>query len=138
MRVPITLNLSTETYDDDPSRRSMALDPTSDQPILVELQGSIQVEGSSSSSIAGTVVGTLDFKDPMKPTLKISHHLLKGSRVKLDKPLAVIRHTYPNDSESHSTKSLIRGRHEIVGLVREKLTFSKRPEPIIRLSSPDL
>lgn len=100
--------------------------------------------------------------------LQISHHRLEGKLVKLERPLAVIRHepaTTNHDeagadgSETDRSKRLRLaedeglevdpsadvdeetgveplGRHSIVSLIRRKMVFSKRPEPIVNLPVP--
>ncbi|GAA5878382.1 hypothetical protein JCM3774_002817 [Rhodotorula dairenensis] len=107
-------------------------------------------------------VGKLDFENPKKPILRIAHHRLEGKVEKLATPYALLRtrpkreddacaddrpakraRTSPPPS-AESASSLQAGsggaekpakRIEIVALIRHKLVFSKRPEPLIDVSS---
>lgn len=58
--------------------------------VLVELQGSLEMDGSDANG--GHVIGTLTFPAgrESQPILQISHHRLEGTFVKLRRPLAVM------------------------------------------------
>ncbi|SPO23756.1 uncharacterized protein UTRI_03726_B [Ustilago trichophora] len=58
--------------------------------ILIELQGSLEIENQSSSG--GQILGTISFEPtrPDRPVLMISHHRLEGKFVNLVRPLAVL------------------------------------------------
>ncbi|GAA5989010.1 hypothetical protein JCM10908_006267 [Rhodotorula pacifica] len=114
--------------------------------------------------MSGVRVGKLDLENPKKPILRIAHHRLEGKVEKLATPYALLR-TRPNaggpvtplesssfDADSGrpakrartsppppSTDTLtaasVSKRIEIVALIRNKLVFSKRPEPLIDVSS---
>lgn len=58
----------------------------SDQIVLIELQGKLEVEGDPSNGFVG--VFKIDEKD--RPSLRIGHHLLEGKIVNLPKPFAVL------------------------------------------------
>ncbi|KAK0564968.1 hypothetical protein OC861_004012 [Tilletia horrida] len=59
--------------------------------ILVELQGSLELEGLDPST--SQMIGTLTFEGPQadKPVLLVSHHRLYGKFVDLHQPLAVLQ-----------------------------------------------
>ncbi|SPO24458.1 uncharacterized protein UTRI_03726 [Ustilago trichophora] len=58
--------------------------------ILIELQGSLEIENQS--SFGGQILGTVSFDStrPDRPVLMISHHRLEGKFVNLVRPLAVL------------------------------------------------
>ncbi|CDU26349.1 uncharacterized protein SPSC_06543 [Sporisorium scitamineum] len=58
--------------------------------ILIELQGSLEIENQSSHG--GQTLGTISFEPtrPDRPVLMISHHRLEGKFVNLVRPLAVL------------------------------------------------
>ncbi|KAI0342678.1 hypothetical protein BDW22DRAFT_1357137 [Trametopsis cervina] len=104
-----------------------------DEVVLIELQGSLEVEGESGDQL----VGKLDLEtDPKKPTLLIGHHLLEGKLVNLAKPLAVMHKTSTAPSES-SEDVLREGEPEsspewnIIAVVKRKMVFAKRPMPMV-------
>ncbi|KAI8984809.1 Ctf8-domain-containing protein [Trametes punicea] len=110
-----------------------------DELLLIELQGALEVEGDRDSQLVGKLR-----VDPTttKPTLLIGHHLLEGKLVNLSKPLAVLkRHddaqTTPEDAmpldpdgppraPSGAVKSW-----DVIAVVKRKMVFSKRPMPIV-------
>ncbi|TDL25684.1 hypothetical protein BD410DRAFT_716936 [Rickenella mellea] len=107
-----------------------------DEVVLIELQGALQVEGDR----AGQQVGKLHFaNDDEKPTLTIGHHLLEGKVVKLPKPLAVLYKRQAStpgalDDPSREDSGSDVG-YDVVGVVKRKLIFSKRPIPIVSTPS---
>jgi len=94
------------------------------EAVIIELQGSIEIEGEK----LGEFIGNLDVTNIEKPTLKIAHHLLEGRLVKLQKPLAVLLRNDGADPVSF----------DMVAIVKQKLVFSKRPVPIVGASAVGL
>lgn len=76
-----------------------------------------------------------------KIVLKVGKHELKGSVVKLEKPLAVLKKS-TNDSSSSmevtaadlSTDSSSHVSYEVVGVVRSKYLFRDRPKVLLERS----
>jgi len=97
---------------------------SANETVIIELQGSIQIEGDKS----GELIGNIDVTNIEKPTLKIAHHLLEGKLVKLQKPLAVLLRNDGADPVSF----------DMVAIVNQKLVFSKRPVPIVGASAVPL
>ncbi|SCV73329.1 BQ2448_7255 [Microbotryum intermedium] len=147
-----------------------------EEPFLIELQGALELPNTgqegSMRQLAGAHVGKIDFDEPHKPILRISHHRLEGKLVTLTEPYAILRSTpssrdsdsenrpkkrsrissttpsSPPPASSSPIKSLpsdVDGsdgeagppRIEIMGLIRKKMVFSKRPEPMIQAASSD-
>lgn len=71
----------------------------SKERILLDLQGSIEVE-TSAESIG---VGNLDLSNPEAPVLLIGHHRIQGKVQKLQKPLAILQ----KDERNYYVKNLI-------------------------------
>lgn len=81
-----------------------------------------------------------------RPVLQVAHHRLEGKPVRLETPLAILETPLPARDEAtddYSVKKIktekemaaTRTEIKIKALVWDKLVFSKRPEPIIQLSS---
>lgn len=107
-----------------------------DELFLIELQGTLDVEGTEVADKDGQLIGTLNTTDMNKPTLTIGYHLLEGKVVNLTKPLGVLHKQVCTPVEGVSTSS---GGQEAVGtgtkwdviaVVKKKLVFSKRPMPV--------
>ncbi|KZT01384.1 uncharacterized protein LAESUDRAFT_686700 [Laetiporus sulphureus 93-53] len=109
----------------------------SDELVLIELQGSLEVKGDRE----GQVVGKLRIDDAtQKPTLLIGYHLLEGRLVNLPKPLAVLhRRSLPSDAhddipmddvDASKRRSSEKG-WDVVAIVKRKMVFSKRPMPMV-------
>lgn len=107
-----------------------------DELLLIELQGTLDVEGTEVADKDGQLIGTLNTTDMNKPTLTIGYHLLEGKVVNLTKPLGVLHKQVCTPVEGVSTSS---GGQEAVGtgtkwdviaVVKKKLVFSKRPMPV--------
>ncbi|KAI0046579.1 hypothetical protein FA95DRAFT_1356654 [Auriscalpium vulgare] len=109
--------------------------------VLIELQGTLEVEGDK----RGQTVGTLTMSDDgkTKPTLLVGYHLLEGKVVSLPKPLAVLYRKAPpsvtpppnddleSDNPSQPDTAPEPPSYTITAIVRKKLVFSKRPTPIV-------
>ncbi|KAL1883021.1 hypothetical protein VTK73DRAFT_96 [Phialemonium thermophilum] len=112
---------------------------------LLELQGVINIPDtdvlaeSSSSTPAVVQIGRLDFPDyrtdadlssmvwMKRVHLYVGHHQrLAGEVRKLAKPLAIVRRV----GSSSATEDPVAEAVEIVDIVRYKLVFSDRPEPV--------
>ncbi|KAI0640642.1 Ctf8-domain-containing protein [Trametes meyenii] len=116
-----------------------------DELVLIELQGALEVEGSKDSQLVGKLRVDPETK---KPTLLIGHHLLEGKLVNLPKPLAVLHRNdhIPslsedvmtidnNDSEYEQPKSKAVKSWNIAAVVKRKMVFSKRPMPMVGKTS---
>ncbi|CCA68902.1 hypothetical protein PIIN_02762 [Serendipita indica DSM 11827] len=88
--------------------------------VLLELQGSIEIEGD----YAGETIGMLDMSIESKPTLRIGHHLLEGKLTGLPKPLAVLKSNKTAEPDNEVS-------FDIVSIIRKKIVFSKRPSPVM-------
>jgi len=117
----------------------------SDEIVLIELQGTLEVDGDRAGQMVGKLVVDTATK---KPTLLIGHHLLEGKLVNLPKPLAVLHRTcsttegsededasMADDSETHPKRT--QSAWDIVAVVKRKMVFSKRPMPMVgRILTP--
>ncbi|KAH0833007.1 chromosome transmission fidelity protein 8 [Lanmaoa asiatica] len=115
---------------------------------LIELQGTLDVQGSESTAKDGQLIGTLNTADMNKLTLVIGHHLLEGKVVSLPKPLGVLhKHVRkldpacvhaPGEGEGEGEK-VNKGneqvRWDVTAVVKKKIVFSKRPMPITKPTS---
>lgn len=114
-----------------------------DELVLIELQGTLDIECDEDTTRDGQFVGKLNLEDANKPTLIIGHHLLEGKIVILPKPLGVAhrkesskRNGFPGDGDSSRSveDTLSSGvSWDIVAVVKKKIVFSKRPMPIVNL-----
>lgn len=112
-----------------------ALTP-SGELILIELQGSLEIEHQRPSG--GQVLGTLTF-DPLRPdrpVLMVSHHRLEGKFVSLVRPLAVLEKKVRPDKAAREgvlmdvvNETGKRGIDERVGTVK-KARRDEQDEPV--------
>jgi len=142
MLIPITVTSESSSLSN-PKLPSGLAKISHDEVVLVELQGSLEVECNNPSERNGRLVGKLKMDDSTgKPSLLIGHHLLEGTIAALPKPFAVILRTgnpgpdlgndamvigSPADPGDHSVSS----KWSVVGIVKKKIVFSKRPMPVM-------
>ncbi|CCL99301.1 uncharacterized protein FIBRA_01317 [Fibroporia radiculosa] len=106
-----------------------------DEMVLIEMQGSLEVEGNKD----GQTVGKLRIDEiTKKPTLLIGHHLLEGKLVNLPKPLAVLHRQAHGRSRTEDVEMeddirtlKVEAEWDIVAVVKRKMIFSKRPMPMV-------
>jgi chromosome transmission fidelity protein 8 len=166
----ITLNISLPTSAEHDAARSKLPphlarlgDSNSDELVLIELQGALEVEGPKD----GQLVGKLKFDDSVsdlpvpshvpltrsltqtqgKPSLMIGHNLLEGKISALPKPLAVLERSNNLTAKGMATgdSMVADGQHhakinpapswDIIAIVKRKIVFAKRPMPIVGLSA---
>jgi len=122
-----------------------------DEVVLIELQGSLEVECTDISERDGKLVGKLKMDETTnRPTLLIGHHLLEGKIVTLPKPLAVLHRSDAvssttdngnrdtdrdenmdiDDDRSHVSPNAV-GGWDLIAVVKRKILFSKRPMPVV-------
>ncbi|KAH8100989.1 Ctf8-domain-containing protein [Cristinia sonorae] len=136
MIIPININASSSSTGPLPPQLAQF---GTDELVLIEMQGTLEVEGSK----AGQAVGKLTVDEKTKkPTLRIGHHLLEGKLVNLPKPLAVL-HRPPRPLSNDDDETDIGGERDwsgaqktqvewdVVAVVRKKMVFSKRPMPMV-------
>ncbi|KAK6535607.1 hypothetical protein TWF694_002062 [Orbilia ellipsospora] len=112
---------------------------------ILELQGDINFpspEGDEASNINFTTVGNLIFPDASSPDstdlkeLKRvwlyvgKHQRLTGEVKALQKPLGVLRKRSRDENDRPATKDADGEELEIVDIIKYKIIFSKRPEPV--------
>ncbi|EGO24397.1 hypothetical protein SERLADRAFT_369636 [Serpula lacrymans var. lacrymans S7.9] len=149
MIIPITIPSPSDTSDS-PKLPPQLAKLGHDELFLIELQGSLDVEGTGINERDGRLVGKLQMDDSNKPTLVIGHHLLEGKVVNLVKPLGVLHrkdrngnsdqpsshiqsHDYDQDGEpqvSSDESQKEPAGWDVVAVVKKKIVFSKRPMPI--------
>lgn len=95
------------------------LDPS--EWVVVEMQGQLE---STKPSLAGVEAGVLEMEGDT-PVLVIGNHRLRGAVAKLPKPLVVTR-TVPAATGADGDSVL-----DVVGVVRTKYVFKKRPDPVL-------
>jgi len=103
--------------------------------VLIELQGSLEVQGSADTKI----VGTLEI-DPKtnKPSLAIGPHLLEGKIVSLPTPLAIMTKKSPSndemsgmDGDEDENREDAGVEWQISAIVKKKVVFATRPMPVL-------
>ncbi|KAF9000654.1 chromosome transmission fidelity protein 8 [Cyathus striatus] len=129
----IPISLSTDSTTKLPSTLARI---SHDEVVLVELQGILDVECNHPSERNGQFVGKLALDEGLtKPTLRIGHHLLEGKIATLAKPLAILQrpNAPPKDPHEAPLDEHMEGQTEsrptwaIIGVVKKKIIFSKRP-----------
>jgi len=118
-----------------------------DELVLIELQGTLDVQCPELTTKDGQLIGTLNVADMNKPTLTIGNHLLEGKVVNLPKPLGVlhkhVRHGRSGSTAVHAAddsggegegegKQI---RWDVMAVVKKKIVFSKRPMPVAKPAS---
>ncbi|KIY62404.1 hypothetical protein CYLTODRAFT_426951 [Cylindrobasidium torrendii FP15055 ss-10] len=125
MLIPITFNA--------PNPGESSLPPalakvSASQVMLVELQGTLEVESTFEGERDGKLVGILSVDEALKrPTLRIGNHHLEGKIVSLVKPLAVLHKTtspintdFASSSYTHKPRSKSTLREETNPIENEK------------------
>jgi hypothetical protein len=113
----------------------------------IELQGSLE-QRDGAKEVAGREIGGMEISEDRKTAvLKIGNHQLKGSLVKLGKPLAVTRKRTEEDGpvldddgdldldSGMKTRGNQSTEYKVVAVVRYKYIFKTRPKPINGLAA---
>ncbi|KAF8150713.1 Ctf8-domain-containing protein [Crassisporium funariophilum] len=150
MLIPITIASSSSS---NPKLPPGLAKISHDEIVLIELQGSLEVECNDPSERNGRLVGKLKMDEATnKPTLLIGHHLLEGKIAPLPKPFAILlrsgavrKPASPDideddmvvDSTGIDPDVAVEDGEEsssswtVVGVVKKKIVFSKRPMPVM-------
>ncbi|KAJ3074606.1 Chromosome transmission fidelity protein 8 [Podochytrium sp. JEL0797] len=89
---------------------------------LIEVQGA--VESEDGVDVSGMLMGRVTFDKEMVPFLVVGRHRLKGERVSLKLPFAVVRQEIVGMGEGSRDC-------EVVCILKHKYLFSERPVPIL-------
>ncbi|KAM5537807.1 hypothetical protein V8D89_008575 [Ganoderma adspersum] len=148
MLIPINIALPGPSTPRRPHLPPQLVQFGTDELVLIELQGALEVEGNKD----GQLVGKLEVDSATKKsTLMIGYHKLEGKLVNLNKPLAVLhRHDSPpsgengdgqdaamevDEPEGHVRKASEAKSWDMIAIVKRKMVFSKRPMPVV--TQPD-
>ncbi|KAL9237294.1 hypothetical protein vseg_011862 [Gypsophila vaccaria] len=100
---------------------------------IIEVQGVIEVKSELRNRLHTLEIGRLCRPSPQETyTFVIGYHELTGSKVKLKKPLAVLKKVKQLDENqetnpgSSSTVEL-----DVIGVIRQKILFKTRPKALI-------
>eukprot|EP00386_Alphamonas_edax_P007818 GDKI01025913.1.p1 GENE.GDKI01025913.1~~GDKI01025913.1.p1 ORF type:complete len:117 (-),score=29.63 GDKI01025913.1:31-381(-) len=93
--------------------------------VMVEMQGQLQLEDES-ECFDGMELGKLAVDASGKPVLQVGHQVLIGAFMELKKPLAVLG-SGGRQEEIH--KGLPSLRYDVLGIIKRKAVFTKRPVP---------
>jgi chromosome transmission fidelity protein 8 len=125
--------------------------------VLIEFQGSLEVQGSADSKFVGTLeidpktvcalLATIAKRRTLtkarpgfqnKPSLAIGPHLLEGKIVSLPTPLAIMKKKLPPNDEisgmdvdEDENKEEAGVKWEISAIVKKKVVFATRPMPML-------
>jgi len=125
--------------------------------VLIELQGSLEAQGSADSQFVGTLeidpktvcalLATLTKRRTLtqarpafqnKPSLAIGPHLLEGKIVSLPTPLAIMTKKSPSndqmsgmDGDGDENKEEAGVEWQILAIVKKKVVFATRPMPVL-------
>lgn len=95
------------------------------------MQGVILPADCSKSSLAGITIGHLDER-AKTVTARIGNHSMMGEVVVLKKPLILIQKRLHGDSAvGISAETCDVTEYEVAGVIKRKLLFDIRPQPII-------
>ncbi|KZP31744.1 hypothetical protein FIBSPDRAFT_775782 [Athelia psychrophila] len=136
MLIPINISIGSPNSSGPPPQLAKL---GNDEIVLIELQGSLEVECTDPSERDGQIVGKFQLDEGSnKPTLAIGHHLLEGKIVSLSKPLGVMqrssgadRGSMQDEDEGMFEKGASSVQWDVVAIVKKKIVFSKRPMPIV-------
>ncbi|RDB26118.1 Chromosome transmission fidelity protein 8 [Hypsizygus marmoreus] len=159
----IPINIASSSSSSNPKLPPSLAKISHDEIVLIELQGSLEVECNHPSERDGKFIGKLTIDESTnKPTLLIGHHLLEGKIANLPKPLAVLHRSSPAAAKVGNGNAAEEDEHDdmdddmadvadtraqetvsirttvewdVVAVVKRKIVFSKRPMPVVNLGT---
>ncbi|KAH9607487.1 hypothetical protein KSS87_019384 [Heliosperma pusillum] len=103
---------------------------------IIEVQGVVEVKPELQNNLQNLEIGRLCRPSSQETyTFTIGYHELTGSRVKLKKPLVVLKKVKHSDEDqetnpnSSSTVEL-----DVIGVIRQKILFKTRPKALITVT----
>ncbi|OVA14114.1 Chromosome transmission fidelity protein 8 [Macleaya cordata] len=106
---------------------------------IVELQGVIEVQPSFKDRIENLEIGRLCRSSSEETyTFTVGYHELSGTKVKLKKPLLVLKKkkAMVDSDENSGNPNSSRAELEVIGIIRQRILFKTRPKALI--SKPQL
>lgn len=103
---------------------------------IIELQGVIEAQPQLQNLLQNLQIGRLCRPSSQETyTFTIGYHELTGSKVKLKKPLLVLKKVkHSDDHQSLSPKSSATVELDVIGIIRHKILFKTRPKALITSS----
>ncbi|XP_022871697.1 chromosome transmission fidelity protein 8 homolog [Olea europaea var. sylvestris] len=105
---------------------------------IVELQGTVEAQPSFQNSLQNLQIGILCRQSQESHTFSVGYHELTGTKVKLKKPMLVLKKIkLQNEEEIGETEiNSLRVELDVIGIIRHKILFKTRPKALI--SKPQL
>uniref|UniRef100_A0A803M0F8 Chromosome transmission fidelity protein 8 n=2 Tax=Chenopodium quinoa TaxID=63459 RepID=A0A803M0F8_CHEQI len=103
---------------------------------IIELQGVIEAQPQFQDCLQNLEIGRLCRPSSQETyTFTIGYHELTGSKVKLKKPLLVLKKVKHSDEEQRvCSKSSPAVELDVIGIIRQKILFKTRPKALISSS----
>ncbi|XP_021892252.1 chromosome transmission fidelity protein 8 homolog isoform X2 [Carica papaya] len=102
---------------------------------IVELQGEVEIQSSFQTCLKNLHIGVLCRPSSQETyTFTIGYHELTGSKVKMKKPVLVLKKIKRMDVEGTGDGNSSGVELEVVGVIRHKILFKSRPKALISVS----
>ncbi|CAA2977730.1 chromosome transmission fidelity 8 homolog [Olea europaea subsp. europaea] len=100
---------------------------------IVELQGTVEAQPSFQNSLQNLQIGILCRQSQESYTFSVGYHELTGTKVKLKKPMLVLKKIkLQNEEEIGETEiNSLRVELDVIGIIRHKILFKTRPKALI-------
>ena len=94
---------------------------------LIELQGSIELDGDALNNTNMEAMIKLNWDNDYTPVLHIGQQVLYGTKEILKKPLLLVK-KHRSSAGGRENASLVVNELEFIQTIRERLTFRQRPQ----------
>ncbi|XP_074291262.1 uncharacterized protein LOC141618039 [Silene latifolia] len=103
---------------------------------IIEVQGVVEVKPELQNNLQNLEIGRLCRPSSQETyTFTIGYHELTGSRVKLKKPLVVLKKVKHSDEDQETnTNSSSTVELDVIGVIRQKILFKTRPKALISVT----
>ncbi|KNA23908.1 hypothetical protein SOVF_019520 [Spinacia oleracea] len=102
---------------------------------VIELQGVIEAQPEFQNCLQNLEIGQLCRPSSQETyTFTVAYHELTGTKVKLKKPLLVLKKVKHSDESVNSSESSATVELDVIGIIRQKILFKTRPKALITSS----
>ncbi|CAI9771903.1 unnamed protein product [Fraxinus pennsylvanica] len=105
---------------------------------ILELQGTVEAQPSFQNSLQNLQIGILCRQSQENYTFSVGYHELTGTKVKLKKPMLVLKKIKLQNEEEMGERDVnsLRVELDVIGIIRHKILFKTRPKALISKPQP--